>query len=278
VLDELGDQVLGVVSIESEILLKNPVLYWPLDDPTGPAAVDASGNGHHGVYGGSFILGSFGANAGETAAQFGIGGFVRINSFPQLGSAPFTVMFWMSVNCTATGATQMLLQHGAPTGTRGWAFNMAISGQNTLSAYRADGTLMTGASGGSQTLAKQWHPWAITYPGASPIQIWYDGTAGATLALVGGLATITGAEYFQVIAGSPLIAAHVAYWDRVLTSTEILAISAYRQEWPYAPPINATWPEPPAGGSTMLSPSDPIVIQQGQDLTDIRRAVRGEFG
>lgn len=265
------------MSIETEILAKNPVLYWPLDDPTGPAAVDQSGNGHTGVYGGPFILGSWGAVAGETAAQFGIGGFVRCTGLPQLGSAAFSLIWWMSINVGAPSSTTTLFRHTATGVSRGWFFTVSTTGLAGVTAYRADGTPLASATTSLGGAWKTWHPWVLTYSPGGAMSLGYDGGTVLTLNLTGGLATITAAETFEVAAGAPLIAAHVAYYDRLLSPGEISAIHAYRQDWPYGPPINATWPEPPVGGGGALSPSDPVVIDINTDLTDIRRAVIRDF-
>ncbi len=86
---------------EQVVLADAPVAYWRLGERAGPAAVDATGHGHHGTYRGHPTLGLPGAIRGESDTASGFHGqeYVEIPDsvhFSQPASrAGLTVEAWM---------------------------------------------------------------------------------------------------------------------------------------------------------------------------------------
>ena len=78
----------------------SPVGYWRLDEPTGPLAKDASGNGNDGSYLGALTFGVPGVlpASADTAVQFSetAPGFVELgDKFGFFGTAAFSVEAWI---------------------------------------------------------------------------------------------------------------------------------------------------------------------------------------
>ncbi len=82
------------------VVADHPVAYYRLDEPTGSTiAVDASGNGHNGVYEGNPLMGVTGLVQGpDTAVNFNTTGDVRIANSSDLNfvGTTFTIEAWVS--------------------------------------------------------------------------------------------------------------------------------------------------------------------------------------
>lgn len=80
------------------VLGDGPVAYWRLGEDTTPTAVDATGNGHDGLYVGGVTIGVPGAIAGDadTAVHFDGDAEVTVGDvFGFEGNAPFSVEVWL---------------------------------------------------------------------------------------------------------------------------------------------------------------------------------------
>jgi concanavalin A-like lectin/glucanase superfamily protein len=263
------------MSIETDIMGRGPVLYWPLDDATGPAAVDASGNGKHGVIGGSFTTHQYGPEPGTFALQLASGGFVTRTGMPMITSGQFSMCAYISRNHLATPTSGVEWIQGNDSGQRGWFLFANNAGQVQVKAWGAVGS----GTMGLQTTPvwnKWWHAYTVTFQTVNIWTLWIDGTQMATVASNGVPNLANSGDTFGIMAPYPCVYAHVAYFDKLLTTADITAIHSHRFDWPFGPMIDTTWPEPPAGagGDASLSPSDPVVVGINTDLSDIRRAVR----
>ncbi len=86
-------------SYATVVLADLPLAYWRLDETAGTIAVDATGNGHSGLYSGAVTLGVPGALAGDpsTAVDFdGTNGMITLASgFDFVGTAAFSLEAWV---------------------------------------------------------------------------------------------------------------------------------------------------------------------------------------
>ena len=263
------------MTISADILSRSPVLYWKLDEATGPAASDSSGHGHPGAYGGSFTLHQYGPEPGTFAAQFAQGGFVTCTGFPQIGSAPFSVLWYCArqTQPTPSGGDEWIM--GNRNFTRGYFFHVFSGDTCRTELYQATGTLNSGSAFTIPTWNRWWHAYALVWNGSTTMTMWVDGSQVVTHT-TSNLSTVQSADTFGLNATYPMVVAHLAYYDKALISTDIAAIHSYRYDWPFAPMVNTIWPAPPAG-STGLNPSDPVVVDINADLSDIHRAVIHDY-
>jgi hypothetical protein len=85
------------LTIAAAVLADAPLLYWKLDDPTGPAASDSSGNGNPGVYGGTINLGTTGPEVGTHSALLFDGALIfSLGSTPRL-VRPMSMEVWVAL-------------------------------------------------------------------------------------------------------------------------------------------------------------------------------------
>lgn len=203
------------MTIASAITALSPALYWKLDDGTGPAASDSSGNGRPGVYSGQFQLGNDGPEAGTYSCLFQGGGIVQAAGGAWANQAVVSFMCWVAMAA-------------APP-----AYSSVFGSSTTLGG----GTICTQASGATlgqlaftrnnvgNTVLAQWYPDARWHHHA----LCSDGTStiyyldGVNVGSVGaGMATptnpsirVTGpamflAAHFALFPGTKLSAANVA--------------------------------------------------------------------
>ena len=264
------------MTIATEILGRSPILYWQLDDASGPAASDSSGNGRAGPYGGSWTPHQYGVEPGSFAAQFGAGGFVQRVGLVQPGTLPFTVVWYASYNNLTTPSPTALMSNGGAGVSKGWDFRWNAVNQVSLQAWNTFATPTATPFTTVPIWAKWWHPWAISFNGTTGMSLWCDGTVLVSLTLSGTLSTVTAAETFSAVCNYPGVLAHIAYYDKLLSAADIGAIGGYRFDWPFGPMVNVTWPSPP-GSSGAINPSDPVIIDLNADLADIHRAVIREY-
>jgi len=85
------------------ILADSPDIVWPLDETSGTAATDASGNGNDGTYSGSYTLDDTELILGSPAPLFNGTGKVASDS-PLTIPAPFTLEAWVEQQDVALGA------------------------------------------------------------------------------------------------------------------------------------------------------------------------------
>lgn len=111
----------------AEVLADSPLAYYRLGEASGASTmVDSSGNGRHGVYESSPLLGATGLLAGDsdTGAEF-IGSGTsrgRVPSAAWMNSGTLTVEAWVNLDQTND---EMLLERDAQTGAgRAWQFRV----------------------------------------------------------------------------------------------------------------------------------------------------------
>lgn len=223
----------GRMDYRSKVLGYSPSIYHPLDDESGAAALDL-GEVQNGVYVNSpslaqdadpFTAPHFLASSSQfvnltTPATF--------RTWCQNNFNKFSLAFWVCLDdwSDATAVQGLIYAEGA-----GPSF-LRINHPNTSRRFTA--ILYTAATG--YTFVKNdvtdgWHHFAMTSDYATTDQQFYwDGDPAANTALVGDY---TAAPSFVVYAAatttphSPLTGylAHVAWWNKILTPTDIKALA-----------------------------------------------------
>lgn len=218
------------MSIRSDILSLAPYLYWPLDDPSGPAASDASGNGRAGAYGGGFSLLQNGPESGTYCAQLGATGFVSV-ALPFSPLLAHSYAMWISVPAYV-GGIQDVAGLGL-TGTNGTSIQTSANVANYNGGlYGAAGGL--GVGGAAIPLwNRYWHHVCITYNPTGTAGIFYlDGSNTGTASR---LPRTAGGDLFYVRAPMQAVVCHVALFNYVLTGIQVALMSNHLPQWPFGP-------------------------------------------
>ena len=132
------------------------IAHYKMDESDGSVMTDASGNGHHGVYGtdtggaGSFALSADGL-AGGTAVRFSDAsetgaGFGKVEGFPELST--FSISIWVNVDPADEGTNSALFGMGAIPGN---PFGVAFASTSSADPLQwlsggVDVTLLTPAA------------------------------------------------------------------------------------------------------------------------------------
>lgn len=112
----------GGSQFASEILADSPLLYWRLGESSGSTAVDASGNGRDGTFGGAPIFGINSLTRGDadTATYFAEG----TGDYATLASASWMNVSSLTITCAAVFAANGLRMFASryhdPDGNRSW--------------------------------------------------------------------------------------------------------------------------------------------------------------
>lgn len=219
------------MTIASDILAQTPLVYWKLDDPTGPAASDSSGNAHPGVYGGSFSLGVPGPEVGTLACQLSGGNVVATT--PLSGNVDQTLLLYCSLAPTMAVANSPIFGNGDPTlAVRGYvATRVSQATMQLASLYRPSGSQSLGTTNSDPR--SFWHCWGISYLAATrAMTSWVDGVAGTPVTTAAVLTT-TGADQLQIVSPFNMVVAHLALFNRVLTAGQMAGIGSHGSAWPY---------------------------------------------
>lgn len=251
-----------MVGIRAAILADSPLLYWPLDDASGPAASDASGNGNAGVYGGNFQLQQPGPEATTFSTYMhGTGGVNSVAQTPVLVK-PYTMEVWIAaVNLGQNGASIVYNGLGTARGS-GLVFSTGGLGASQLNVLR--GGISSGAT--SYLIANlMWHQLVLDHTAASVANLYVD---GALVAGFGGNTTnpIVAGDKFGCGPGvfsDSYYMAHCALWNIDLTAAQVLAH--------YTARVNNT--EPP-GSPVGLSDSLATLLV---DLSSVLACVRKTY-
>jgi hypothetical protein len=96
------------VPYSTRVLALSPIAYWPLTENAGTVAIDATGNGRHGVYSGVVLGGQTFLNGDRTPSFDGVNDYVNIYT-PSIGTAfninAGSVSFWFNPNATQLAST-----------------------------------------------------------------------------------------------------------------------------------------------------------------------------
>jgi hypothetical protein len=211
------------MTIASVILADTPTLYWKLDDPTGPAASDSSGNGNPGFYLGTVNLGQPGPESGTFAALLGAAGGVRTPGGSPRRALPFSFDIWVAPQSQETSGNVIVYNGISSADGVGECWDIP-QGVGVLAKLLRGGIGFGGAVGPLQVGV--WHHIAQTWSAASNLNIYFDGVnVGAAAALafnaIGAASPfVVGAAAF---AGQLMYAAHAALYPSELSAARIAA-------------------------------------------------------
>lgn len=211
------------MTIRSVILSQSPTLYWPLDDATGPAAADASGNGNAGVYLGKVGLQQPGPESGTFAALFDAGGGVKTVSSSPRKVVPFSMSCWVAL-ANVQPSSNVAIYNGRSDSTGAglvWAPGNSLG--NPIQLLR--GGIGLGGAVGSVTVVS-WHHIAQTWDATNAVAEYVDGAL-----LVGSpgvpFNAIGASDWFIAgaasLGGQLLFAAHVALFSVALSAVQVAA-------------------------------------------------------
>jgi hypothetical protein len=216
------------VSIRTGVLALAPTLYWPLDDPSGPAASDASGNGHPGVYGGGFSLGQNGPEANTTCCLFTSAGDVATLGATPVLAPPWTMIVWLAARSLTGLGTALIYNGDGDVNGSGLVWEQGNQGANQLALLRGG---VSSFNTGYQDADQIWHQFSFIRDGAAQIAVYVDGAAWSPLQAGGAFNAIPGTSKFHVgpgLAATGEYVAHAALWNSVLTPAQISGLFSAR--------------------------------------------------
>lgn len=211
------------MSIATAVLADAPLAYWKLDDPTGPAASDSSGNGNPGVYSGIIDLGLPGPEVGTDAALLHDGALIFSFGDSPRKVRPFSLDMWIALE-QVQGTQNNAIYNGA--GNVDGTGILLAAGQTLSQPIQVlIGGHAIGAAVGNVTVGA-WHHLALTVDVAQNTNMYIDGVnvylninTGVWTALVAGDKLQIGANK----SGQLCYAAHAAIYPAVLTAAQVLA-------------------------------------------------------
>lgn len=252
------------MSIATAIAALNPTTYWKLDDASGPAASDSSGNGHPGVYGGNFLLRQPGVEVGGFSTLFTNNGIAHANPAAWCTSAVLSMMGWFA--CVVPPNALGGIAFATNFSTVGGEITLTPSG-STFGQLGVTRSNISNANANVWLMDNQWHHLAVVFNGGASF-LTLD---GINIMSPGGINNPSGTN---VGVGTPtgvFYAAHFAFWNNIaLTLAQVDSVVT-----------GATLPllaPPGAGGSAASYPAilgdlDTIIL----DLAAILAAVRKTF-
>lgn len=203
------------MTIASVILGLSPYLYWPLDDPTGPAASDASGNGRPGAYNGNFGLLQPGPEAGTYSAVLR-GGFVAKAAPSYIASGQTaTLMVWAALGVVPNGTSSLVANSS---GTTGGSLT-TISGGGSLGTIGITRNNIAATNLNYLILDYNWHHYAVVFTGTG-VTAYVDGSA---IGSVGAANAFSSASSLGTGSQSGLFA-HLAAWNSALSAGNIASV------------------------------------------------------
>lgn len=210
----------------TEVLADAPVGYWKLDETSGTAISDSSGNGYHGTLIGSPTLGVTGAPSGLGAAALrlsGSGQYAQItgtNTTPHalgLNGSAWSIEAWFRDTDSGSSGFRTLVSRGDSSWRTQKDSGVIKAGVNGLGS----GDPSTGFSSGDSA----WHHLVWTFDGAN-VKGYVDNSLLVTSARTG---TVNTTSHYLLIGENAQSTgrywqgdlAHVALYDTALSATRI---------------------------------------------------------
>ena len=207
------------MSYESVVLADSPTLLWLLQETSGTAAADATGNGHAGTYAGATLAQPGPLGVGNATAASFAGAYTSMvysNSAVSLSGA-FSLEFWFNTSsATAQGLGGNSADIYAANAETQWVY-LDAAGDLIYGMYGTNAAVGTAESSGKNYATGTWHYVAATSDTSGNMVLYADGASIATAAE--GSAQYADTLYF-------LAAGEYAY---ALSSAEYLlgAMAAY---------------------------------------------------
>jgi hypothetical protein len=206
------------MSVRTAILADTPLGYWPLDDPTGPAFSDASGNGRALSPWGGSTTHQPGPEPGTYALDLLGNGCGSPATFPT-AARPWSMEVWVAFTQNPPAANANVLYYG-DSGRSGSGLIVQPSGANwQLTPIR--GAVGYGSTIGVISIGP-WHQVAFTHDAANNFVAYVDGKQVSSQTGQTANNPAAGDRYVW-IGQSPLTArfAHLAFWQSILTGAQI---------------------------------------------------------
>jgi hypothetical protein len=151
------------------VLADHPVAYWRMDETTGTAMADASGNANNGHYVGVYTLGQHGAIAGDGSAAVafdGQSGAASVLSSPSLQVNTVTIEAWIKKRAESGNGIYVAknFQVGGGAGT-GW-FQLLNSHDGGQLEFRVTSDGAPVVLSNSTLALNTWYYVVATYDGA----------------------------------------------------------------------------------------------------------------
>jgi hypothetical protein len=251
------------VTIASRILATSPYVYLKLDETSGSVATDSSGHGRNGAYSGDLSQGQTGPEQGTYACRLFGGSKIQVDSLG-IGDHDLSMLIFATTNNSgASNVLNRLAMIGNPLSetTRGPELGHLTDNAGVLKgSWGYHGTSLGGSSSALVAPSTFWHSLGLTYVASTKLLTGYmDGASVGTATVTNRTAPLT-TDPLYVVMHTPEVVAHVAVWDRQLTSTEFASVGGFTNTWPY--------------GLNLFSSLDPVTLVPGQpDFTAIADAV-----
>lgn len=225
------------MSYESVVLADSPTLLWMLDETSGTAAADATGNGHAGTYSGTYTQGVTGPAGVDAHAVTVSGGSGLIyQNASQTSPDVFSIEFWFNT----TSNSQVIggfgsAQSGIP-GTSDREIYMNADGTVGMYVYNngSAGPVQQINTSGTAYNDGAWHYLAATFSkNTTAMFIYIDGAQKATTASAPSVVFdytgywLCGADNKAIAANPPASSfftgslSAFAIYPAVLTSTQV---------------------------------------------------------
>lgn len=150
----------GGNALETAILALTPVGYWKLDETSGTAATDLSGNGYHGTYTGTYTLAG---NTGDDSTGYVDlgGGYITISDqddFSIVTTGELTVIALVNPD-SVSGTTRQFIASKGSADNYEWAQHLNFSVANRLESniWGYTGSTYSGERLSSALTAGAWH-------------------------------------------------------------------------------------------------------------------------
>lgn len=177
-----------MTTYESIVLADLPTLYWRLDETSGTTAADASGNGHHGTYDGSYGLGRAGAIRSDDGTSVGFAITSSSNSHVSVAS-PEAVTTDVTLECWAYMLTSSrkgcLMKNGTFQGngtTTGNGYGVGVgdttwedSGNNLILLYEQRRWINTGVKYRTGSGYLGWNHVVVVFDSSGFPHCWLNG-------------------------------------------------------------------------------------------------------
>jgi hypothetical protein len=221
-----------------------PAGYWPLDELSGPTAVDYAG-GHNGTYLNAVALGVPGAIPGSTGSATAItastgGNYVSVPYTAALNPAgPFTVVAWFNPSGPADPGLFVcpLASADLSTNRKGWLIYQSPIGWNFRTYQNNGATAGVNITGTAAPVIGAWTQVVCVWDGTRGY-LYQDGvlmaTSGATTFVPNSTAPFTigarsdGAYYLNGNSTDDVSIDEVQLYDRALSSQEIQSLAQNR--------------------------------------------------
>lgn len=224
------------VTYTQKVQALSPIAYWPLNETSGTAITDASGNGRNGTYNGP-TLGQPGIGDGNTAPLFdGVNDAANVYSASlasAFNGAEGTVAVWAKVASSAvwTDATYRAIVRLAVDSNNDIMIYRSTVSNRINCDYRAGGTLNQVAA--TSLTSTAWLHIALTWSKTSNVLTAYSngasiGTQPVTGTWAGSLAstrTLLGSQFAPSTMPWSGYLAHAAIWTTALSSTDIASLA-----------------------------------------------------